>query len=148
MTLNNFLIHAKINTYATSGEGDENILEDGSKELNFEQDEFRYRDRYFGSNPFIGEEVVWQGDKIVWGMNYYGLVTSDILEPKKVYQFLKIALKKVTPEKPFRGPNNFKSDNFEYTNNCEGDINIFKGEEIIKYKNQIVYKLYYHGGKM
>lgn len=57
--LSKFLVKAKINTYASSGEGGERIFPDGSKE--FEEKEFKYRDRYFGFNPFIGEEIA---DKI------------------------------------------------------------------------------------
>lgn len=43
--LSKFLVEAKINTYASSGEGGEKILPDGSKELEFEKKEFKYRDR-------------------------------------------------------------------------------------------------------
>ena len=62
--LSDFLVKAKINTYASG------------KEFDFEEKEFRYRDRYFGFNPFIGEEVVWQKKEIIWGMNYYGRIVS------------------------------------------------------------------------
>jgi len=53
-----FIIKAKQNTYAKSGEGGEEVLADGSKELVFKEKNFKYRDRYFGFNPFIGQEVV------------------------------------------------------------------------------------------
>ena len=46
--LSKFLVKAKINTYASSGEGGEKILPDGGKEFEFEEKEFKYRDRYFG----------------------------------------------------------------------------------------------------
>ena len=88
MDLNNFLVKAKVYTYASEGEVNERILDDRSKELIFEQDEFKYRDRYFGFNPFIGEEVVWKNNKIIWSMNYYGKIISDIVPPKEVYKFL------------------------------------------------------------
>ena len=48
-----FLVKAKINTYATNGEDNEKTLLDGTKELEFKEGDFLYRDRYFGSNPFI-----------------------------------------------------------------------------------------------
>jgi len=51
-----FLVKAKINTYASAREGA--ILRDGSKELVFSEGKWLYRDRYFGFNPFIGEETV------------------------------------------------------------------------------------------
>lgn len=85
---NKFLTKAKINTYASSGEGGEKILSDGSKEFEFKEKEFRYRDRYFGFNPFIGEEIIWENKKVVWGMNYYGEIISKIILVKRIYQFL------------------------------------------------------------
>ena len=79
--LSKFLVKAKINTYASSGEGGEKILFDESKEFEFEEKEFKYRDRYFGFDPFIGQEIVWQNGKIIWGMNYYGKVVSEVIFP-------------------------------------------------------------------
>ncbi len=148
MDLAKFLVLAKMNTYATTGEGGENILDDGCKKLSFSKDNFRYRDQYFGSNPFIGEEIVWENNKIVWGMNYYGATTSNIVPVKKVYQFLKTVMQKITEEQPFRGPDNFQDGDFKYFNRSKGYIKLFKGEELIKYKGREVYKLHYHGGKI
>ncbi len=141
-----FLMKAKINTYASSGEGEEKVLSDGSKKLEFEEKEFRYRDRYFGYGSFVGEEIVWQNKKAVWGMNYYGKIVSEIIPAKQIYQFLQEALKKVTENKPFRGPDNFKKDNFRYINEVKGTVEKFEGHEIIFYKDKLVYKLSYHGG--
>jgi hypothetical protein len=72
MRFEQFLIKAKLHTYASSGESGERSLEDGCKELAFQEGESKYRDRYFGWNPFVGEEVVWQGEQVIWAMNYYG----------------------------------------------------------------------------
>jgi len=146
MKLAQFLVKAKINTYASSGEGGEKILPDGAKELEFEEGEFKYRDRYFGSTSFIGEEIVWQNGKIIWGMNYYGQTLSKIVSAKEIYQFLQEALRKVGEDKPFRGPDSFKRDDFEYINKAKGTVEEFKGEEAILYKGEAVYQLNYHGG--
>jgi hypothetical protein len=144
----NFLIKAKVNTYASQGEGGENISEDGCKELKFNQDNFRYRDRYFGSNPFIGEEVVWKNNKIIWGMNYYGATISDKINTKTVYTFLKEALKKASADMPFRGPEKFQQNGFRYINKVSGNMSFFYGEEKIYLKEKLIYKLKYHGGQM
>ena len=144
--LSKFLVKAKINTYASSGEGGEKPLSNGNKEFEFREKEFKYRDRYFGFNPFVGEEIVWQNEKVVWGMNYYGKIVSEIIPAKKIYQFLQEALKKITKDKPFRGPDNFKNDDFEYINKVDGTVEWFKGQEVIFYRKQQVYKLNYHGG--
>ena len=144
--LSKFLVRAKINIYASSGEGGEKILSDGSKELEFVEKEFKYRDRYFGYSPFIGEEVVWQNEKVVWGMNYYGEIVLEIIPAKQIYQFLQEALKRITEERPFRGPDNFKEGNFEYVNEIKGTVEKFEGHEIIFYKEEVAYKLNYRGG--
>jgi len=73
----------------------ERVLEDGAKELTFKEDGFRYRDRYYGFNPFVGQEIVWKDNKIVWSMNYYGKIISEIVPPKEIYNFLKKALRQV-----------------------------------------------------
>ncbi|MDP3244459.1 MAG: DUF5680 domain-containing protein [bacterium] len=144
--LSEFLVKAKINTYASSGEGGEKILPDGSKEFEFKEGEFKYRDRYFGFNPFLGEEIVFQNKKIVLGMNYYGKIVSKIVPPKEIYQFLREVLRSVQKNKPFRGPDRLKKDNWEYFNKVKGTVEEFKGEETIFYKGELVYKLTYHGG--
>lgn len=146
--LSKFLVKAKINTYASNVEKKEKILADGSKELIFQEKEFRYRDRYFGFNPFIGQEIVFHNEKTVWGMNYYGKVVSEIVPAKKIYQFLQEALRKVTEDKPFRGQDSFRKNDFEYVNNVNGKIKGFEGYETIFYKKELVYKLNYHGGLM
>lgn len=146
MELKNFLVKAKTATYATGGEFAEKKLKDNSKELVFEENSFRYRDRYFGHNSFIGEEIVWKNDKLLWGMNYFGEIISKEISSEELYNFLKIALKMVTEDLPFRGPKELKKGDFLYQNKVKGDVFNFSGKEIIFYKNKIVYFLYYHGG--
>ena len=148
MELSNFLVKARINTYASIGEGKEDevrALEDGSIEFVYEENGFRYRDRYFGFNPFIGEEIVWQNGEVIWGMNYYGRITSDVVPEKQVYEFLRKALRQVTEDRPFRG-NNFREGDFEYINESKGTIKSFNGVERVLHKGQEIYRLNYHGG--
>ena len=144
--LSKFLVKAKINTYASSEERQEKKLPDGSKEFGFEKKEFRYRDRYFGYGSFVGEEIVWQNEKAIWGMNYYGGIVSEIIPAKQIYQFLQEALKRVIENKPFRGPDNFKKNDFKYINEIKGTVEKFDGYEVVFYKEELVYKLSYHGG--
>jgi hypothetical protein len=148
MELDEFLVKAKINGYASSGEGGERILEDRSKELIFEENNFKYRDRYFGFNPFIGEEIVWKEGEIIWGMHYYGRVLSEEIPAKEIYEFLKEALRQVRKDKPFRGPESFKKEHFEYVNEVNGSVEEFCGIEKIFYNGKEVYRLVYHGGSI
>ncbi len=142
--LTKFLIKAKLNTYANNGK--ETVLEDGSKELIYEENEFRYRDKYFGFDPFLGEEIVWKNEKVIWGMNYSGRILKKIISAKQIYDFLKESLRNISLEKPFRGPDNFKKSDFEYKNKTYGNIDNFKGKEMILYKGKKIYALEYHGG--
>jgi len=144
MKLKEFLKRAKITTYASDGKL--SVLEDGSKELIYEEKEFKYRDMYFGFNPFIGEEIVFKNNKAIWGMNYYGFISSNVVSAKQVYEFLKKALRKVTDNQPYRGPGKLKEGEFEYTNNVRGSVDNFTGTEIIYYKGKEVYILNYYGG--
>ena len=144
--LNKFLVKAKINTYASDKAGIEKSLPNGSRELKFKENEIQYMDRYFGFNPFIGQEIVWQKEKVIWGMNYYGEIVLGIIQPEIIYQFLKEALKRITENKPFRGPDNFEKNDFKYINEVKGTTEKFEGCEIIYYREKPVYKLNYYGG--
>src|SRR5512136_2980713 len=110
MKLEQFLVKAKVSAYASGGEGREDVLSDGCKELTFQEAVFKYRDRYFGWNPFVGEEVVWQDDQITWAMNYYGLVFDQVVPAGQVYAFLQQAMKQVKEDRPFRGPQSLKGN--------------------------------------
>jgi len=144
--LKGFLIEAKIHTYASNGEGGEDIFPDGSKNLKFEKGDFQYSDKYFGSESFGGEEIVSYKNKPIWKMAYQGGIIEKIYLKKEIYDFLQDALKKIPENKPFRGPSNLKKGNFEYFNQNSGNIQGFVGREHILYKNKKVYKLEYHGG--
>lgn len=146
--LRNFLVMAKKNTYAKNGEGKETALQDGSKEFIFKKGLWKYRDRYFGFNPFIGQEVVWYKDRPFWTMNYFGEVVSKKANPKTVYNFLKICLTQVNKSMPYRGPHNSARENFIYQNKVIGSLKKFSGKEIIKLKRSKVYNLKYQGGTL
>lgn len=146
MTINEFLVKAKMSTYASVGGGSEKTLEDGSKELMYQEDEWKYRDRYFGLDKFIGEEIVWRNEKVVWAMNYYGGITTDGVSAKEVYKFLKKALRQVKKDRPFRGPLELVENGWAYYDKSEGMIDGFEGYERILYQREPVYELKYYGG--
>jgi len=144
----NFLVIAKRATYASSGEGGERQLADGTKELVLKEGLYKYRDRYFGSNPFIGQEVVFYKKKAVWAMNYYGAVINNIADSKEVYGFLKQALLKVSKGEPYRGPNSFTEVDWRYSMNVTGTVWYFSGKETIYYCGKKAYTLFFHGGEI
>ncbi len=138
-----FLIDAKKNTYASGTGILIDSLKPGSKDLPYKEGEFSYMDSYFGDLNFIGQEIVWYKEKPIWGMNYYGN-TYDPIDgfPKFLFE----CLKHVTTQAPYRGPEQFQDDKFEYNCSWQGDINNVKGEELIKYDNKVIYQLSFHGG--
>jgi hypothetical protein len=148
MELTKFLIEAKLHTYASTRESVENLLEDGSKELTFIQGQLRYRDRFFGVNPLIGEELVWEAGRLIWGMNYFGNALEETVPASQIYNFLQQALRMIRPERPFRGPEFFRAGPFTYVDKSHGVLDAFSGEEVIYFRDQQVYHLVYHGGRM
>ncbi|MDH4330558.1 MAG: DUF5680 domain-containing protein [Candidatus Moranbacteria bacterium] len=146
--LKKFIIKAKINTYASNGEGGEKRLSDGSKELSFKEGDLLYVDRYYGSDPFSGEEVVFESSKAVWIMNYYGKCLGGEVLKDEIYSFLKKALREVDFENPYRGPLNFCEGDLYYKNKVNGNFEYFHGEEKIFYGKKLVYELTYHGGRV
>lgn len=166
LPLNKFLINAKLHTYAGGGERREKKLPDGGKEFFYEEGNFQYRDRYYGFNPFAGEEVVWEkGEggkkrekigkseekeerKAMWVMNYYGLITSTAVPVKEIYAFLRKALRKVEEKRPFRGPDYFREGQWEYGDQTKGSLEEFMGSERILYRGKEVYVLSYNGGRV
>ena len=146
LSLRDFLMKAKKHSYA-SGHAAE-VLADGCHEFTFQEGEFLYRDRYFGENPFVGEEVVWQNGKAVWAMNFYGGVMSAAAPEGEVYAFLQKAMRQLRPERPFRGPEAFTDGAYEYRDESQGALDAFVGAERIFYQGQDVYRLHYHGGRV
>jgi|SRR3989344_4354469 len=143
-----FLTEAKKNTYALQGERGEKILDDGTKELTYRKTPYVYRDRYFGSKKFIGEEIVFRSGKPVWGMNYCGSILLKLVNHKEIYSFLKKVMYMVKEERPFRGPKKFTENNFLYKDTSIGNVRSFMGTEEIYLDGKKVYKLNYHGGDL
>ncbi len=64
----------------------------------------------------------------------------------QVYEFLRAALRRVTPERPYRGPSQWGEGAYGYTDESQGDIERFWGVETITQAEQVVYQLRYSGG--
>ncbi len=146
MELIEFIIEAKLSGYAASGEAGELIFNDGSLGFEYQSGVFRYRDRYYGFNPFSGSEIVFEKDVPVWIMNYYGQCSLSTEQTKQVYSYLKKVMKLISNEYPFRGPVLHQDGNYEYSNHQEGDIRSFQGKETIRLNGKEIYQLWYHGG--
>ena len=143
----NFLIKAKTSSYANSD--DRVFLQSplpDSKLLEFKEGNFTYRDIYFGSMQFAGQETVSLNDKVIWTMNYTGQSQTDE-NLVAIYDFLCKALLQISVTSPFRGPTELSGESgFYYKNKFKGDIDFFHGEETIMQNDVIIYRLYYSGG--
>lgn len=146
MDLIEFVVKAKMGTYASDNDDNDVVLDDGSKKLVFEKENLRYVDIYYGYNPFSGQEVVFENGVAVWSMNYYGVFDESDVSAKKGYKFLKKALRTVTKDSPFRGKQRFEEGDFLYTVDVDGDFEMFSGVENIFFKGKEIYKLLFHGG--
>ena len=140
-----FLTKAKKNSYALVGEKEEKRLVDGAKELVFSDGLFSYRDRYYGFDPFTGEEVVFYNKKPIWVMNYSGRCIGKDIPSKEIYDFLKKCLKKVNTKLIYRGPLEYKIGHFLYKNKIKEDVDYFIGNESIYFQGKKVYELNYSG---
>lgn len=145
-----FLLHAKRRTYADQGdEASVAPLLPGSKQLEYREAPFFYRDIYFGIAFFVGQETVYFRDRPVWAMSYTGGIISEITDPgeiRRIYVFLRQALQLVAYERPFRGPQTHRAGPYRYLDATQGDITRFRGEEMILSGDKRVYELRYSGG--
>ena len=97
-----FLLDAKHATYASEG-GDAVVapLLPGAHQLEYRAGPFLYRDIYYGSEQFFGQETVYHADQPLWSMGYGGWMLDNSVP---LGGFLKEALRHVERDRPFRGP--------------------------------------------
>lgn len=144
-----FIVLAKRATYAAP---EQNAFVDpilpGSYQLEFRKGPFFYRDIYFGSDFFIGQETVYFNKIPIWGMCYAGGVNNEIDQEQcpELYSFLKTALRQVDPSAPYRGPEEYRLGKYAYTNRFLGQISRFSGSEMISIHEIPLYQLHYSGG--
>ncbi|MCL4390221.1 MAG: DUF5680 domain-containing protein [Patescibacteria group bacterium] len=145
--LAHFLSEANKSTYANKDapKVESNRLK--SEDYHFEKDGLIYHDTYFGSRDFIGEEIVYQEEKPVWGANYYGFILSEEIGEKEVYDFLRESLmQEYDSPVPVRGPNEFTDGDWKYKFFADGDLARFSGAEEISLKDKVIYRCFVHGG--
>ncbi|MGD0576956.1 MAG: DUF5680 domain-containing protein [Candidatus Staskawiczbacteria bacterium] len=141
-SLKEFLCEARRNTYAGGGTASDSPRLSGSVQLEFQKGDYAYRDIYFsGSKKFMGQEIVYENSKPVWGMNYAGNTIG-----KLETIFLKESLFKLA-EKCRIGQNcEYEKREYKYQDQGQGSIEEFSGRELIFLEGKNVYKLNYQGG--
>lgn len=118
---------------------------DGSTTIPYEQGDWRSHDNFFGGEPYGGRVVVFHKNKPFWIMVYYGWIIEGVtVDP--VYSVLRGALMQMPEAAPFRGPREYKQDDFTYANTWEGNLEHYSGAETITQKEKLVYQANYFGG--
>lgn len=137
--LKKFLVEAKTHTYASGG-GGVSPQRPKFKELKYRKGDFYYRDSYAGFYQAPGMEVVYFKEKPIWTMAYSGKIYEEFYDKADdTYTFLRKSMLKVPVEYPFRGPKNYKEDDFEYRFEFEGNIKLFNGREDILLNSKEVF---------
>ena len=146
--LTKFLNEANKHSYANKDAKKAPSSRPGSEDYHFEKDGLAYHDTYFGSEAFIGEEIVYENNEPVWGMNYFGFIVSALANEKDVYDFLRTTLMQEYDNViPVRGPKEYTKGEWQYVNMPKGDLEHFVGvEEIYRSNENLVYRAEYHGG--
>lgn len=86
-----------------------------SGDYHFEKDGLIYHDTYFGGRNFIGEEIVYENEKTVWGANYFDFVLDEKVSEKDIYDFLRKALtQEYNDIIPVRGSVKFSDGEWTY----------------------------------
>jgi hypothetical protein len=146
-----FLRAAKAATYAAQGDQASvaPALPD-SKQLEFRDGTFLYRDVYFGMFRFVGQEVVYSRDRALWSMSYAGGLAPGVAPSaaRPIYAFLRAALIAPTPELPVRGPAELSGERMRYVCRWQGSLSAFEGCESISQDGRTVYDLRFCGGEL
>jgi len=144
--LKEFLCEARRNTYAANNNPIDNPRLLASTQLEFRRGDYSYRDIYFDAEKrFIGQEIIYQDLKPIWGMNYIGTAQGAPLG-KIETAFLRESLFKLA-EKCRLGENcEYEKREFKYQDQGQGNLEEFSGKEEIFSNGKNIYKLNYQGG--
>lgn len=147
--LKSFLLDANVNGYA--GDGNEVTPQrPGFSEIEYGKDKWLFHDSYAGHYFAPGQEIVYYEGNPVWSMAYAGGMKFGSHGDKELahetFTFLKKALLRMDPEKPFRGPKLFEEERWRYVSELDGDIKDFHGNEKIYKNDKLVFEQNFIGG--
>jgi hypothetical protein len=146
-----FLRAAKAATYAAQGD-DATVVPAlaGSKQLEFRDGLFLYRDIYVGMFRFVGQEVVYLDERALWSMSYSGGLAEGIADSaaRAVYAFLRRALRAPSLDLPVRGPRELNAEAMRYVCTWQGTLQWFHGSESIFQDGRATYELRFSGGML
>ncbi len=140
--LKEFITEARQTTYASGEQSVDSPRLMGSSQFEHQEADFFYRDIYFdGDNNFIGQEIVYQNKKPIWGMIYFGKSTD-----RETTAFLKKSLLELAEKCRLGEKCEFQEEAFHYLDSGTGTLERFSGEERILKNGKEIYDLSYRGG--
>jgi hypothetical protein len=141
-----FLAAARRHTYAGEG-GDATAAFAGTRQLEYDEGAWRYRDVYAGGERFAGQELVYRDGSPVWSMVYAGGRWPEAeLDTAEVYRFLRAALIAESERCRLPGRSLHAEELLRYISSAAGDLAWFEGDEEIRYQGRVVYRLVFAGG--
>ncbi len=143
--LSEFLIQAKVNTYAAWEKATKIKEQDNSTTLIYTEWDWKYHDNYFWWEPYGWREVVFYKNKPLWMMTYYGWVESSANNIQWIYTILQWSLRNIPKDFPCRWPQEYQEWNYTYKNKYNWTLERFSWEEIIELDWIQVYKATYMG---
>jgi hypothetical protein len=140
-----FLYTAHLKTYAGTDlerkktKRDKSKIE-GHQEYYYSDKDWIYFDSYAGYIFPPGKEIIYYKKEPFWAMSYQGqYISNEKITAKRVYEFLREALRHTDPNNPFRGPKKYMDDDWKYIFEIKGDWKYFTGKEKIYYKKRLIF---------
>jgi hypothetical protein len=139
-----FISQARQNTYAAGQMPIDRPKLTGTEQWEFQKGPWLYmHSRFEGKEHVMGQEIVYQGQQPIWGMEYQGTPLERFDT-----EFLKEALLKFASECRFGKTVELKKRELEYSDKGEGNHESFSGKEQILSSGKEIYQLSYRGGML
>ena len=147
--LERFIIKAKANGWVGAEPGGKKVSPSrlGSLDVTFEDGDFFYQDSFVGLSDFCGQEHICYKGEPVWSQAYYGcIVRDDLIDAAHTVEVLRAALGAMYREGRFLGSFEFPHGEYIYQDKNDGSILNFSGQEEIRIRGEVAYRLQYFGG--
>ena len=131
-----------------SGEVQPMTEPDGAHVIEIVDRIWRYRDLWYGGEPYAGMTTIFMNDQPCFVLQYRGRIMPYVEDKRAVLAALMDALQHPVPDTPWRGPRKFRtSSGLRYRNQWQGGLRDFAGTELItdSYTDETLYKATYNG---
>ena len=120
---------------------------DGSHTYIYELGDWKMHDNFFGGEPYAGRVVYFYQEKPYWIYVYYGAIDPSVNNVDEVYAFLRKAMQQEKTQAVIeRGPEQYKDNEWAYTNTSKGNVGQFSGKETISRNGKQIFYTDYIGG--